>query len=46
MNYNYIRNPLTNRNVRVNGQLGRKIIKRVKEMAGITLEWEIKILGE
>ena len=27
-------------------KLGRKIIKRVKEMSGITLEWEIKILGE
>jgi len=27
-------------------KLGRKVIKRVKEMFGITLEWEIKILGE
>ena len=27
-------------------KLGRKVIERVKEMFGITLEWEIKILGE
>ncbi len=27
-------------------KLGTKVIKRVKEMFGITLEWEIKILGE
>jgi UDP-N-acetylmuramate dehydrogenase len=27
-------------------KLGKKVIKRVKEMFGITLEWEIKILGE
>ena len=27
-------------------KLGRKVIKKVKEMFGITLEWEIKILGE
>ena len=27
-------------------KLGAKVIKRVKEVFGITLEWEIKILGE
>ena len=26
--------------------LGKKVINRVKEMHGIELEWEIKILGE
>ena len=26
--------------------LGKKVINRVKEIHGIELEWEIKILGE
>ena len=27
-------------------RLGKKVIKRVKEVFGIMLEWEIKILGK